>query len=238
MKETIGTNANSSHSDKELLVRKERWIPYLIYPRTHPSRLQMIAGFGIPVEDLYVENVLTGYVLKAQYYLPSTAKQLRTKNLHSITEPRQEHYGSNASFFEQMLAKSESELDLPEMKPDINMNSLSRYRWAAYKGFEALGLRMKLNGRECVLKSICESAMTPFDERNGLLGELLHILLTPSSSKDALSVHTDNDYLHAEQLGHKGADCDQVYSRCPKSLLQHFSDVHAWGSDILKMLGG
>lgn len=60
---------------------------------------------------------------------------------------------------------------------------------------------------------------------------------SPSSSKDALSEHSDNDYLQAEHLGHVGVDCDAVYPKCSKSLLAHFSDVHNLGSEFLKMLG-
>lgn len=52
---------------------------------------------------------------------------------------------------------------------------------------------------------------------------------------DVFAEHTDNDYLQAERLGHAGADCDLVYTKCAKSLLAHFSDVHHIGSEFLKM---
>lgn len=35
-----------------------------------------------------------------------------------------------------------------------------------------------LSGRPCVLRSICESAHTPFDFSNGILGELMHIVMS------------------------------------------------------------
>jgi hypothetical protein len=38
-------------------------------------------------------------------------------------------------------------------------------------------LRMKLDGRACVLRAICEAADTTL-LHNGLAGELLHVLLT------------------------------------------------------------
>ncbi|TMW41221.1 hypothetical protein DOY81_013699, partial [Sarcophaga bullata] len=95
-----------------------------------------------------------------------------------------------------------------------------------YKGLEGLANRMGLSGRACVLKSICETAETPFHYYNGLLGELLHILLTPSSSSDKLSEHADNEYFQAEHLGRSGANCQKVYKDCPRSLVDHFSDMH------------
>lgn len=33
-------------------------------------------------------------------------------------------------------------------------------------------------GRPCVLRSICESAHTSFDYSNGILGELMHVVMS------------------------------------------------------------
>lgn len=53
--------------------RHKRW---LIVPPTAPTRHQWIAGIGIPV-DLENENVVIGYVLKGQYFLPTRASDWR-----------------------------------------------------------------------------------------------------------------------------------------------------------------
>lgn len=55
----------------------------------------------------------------------------------------------------------------------------------------------------------------------------------PSSTSDELSDHTDNEYLHAEQLGKSGAPCEQVFRECTTSLLNRFSGIY----DSLKMFG-
>ncbi|KAH8379912.1 hypothetical protein KR009_008003 [Drosophila setifemur] len=227
------TGNQTHHSENDILVRKARWLP-LIYPRGNPTRLQMIAGFGIPVEGLKVEAVVVGYVMKVHYYLPYSAQQLRTKDVQEITARK---LPDNATIFEKILQKSDEELGIDSSAFQEDLQALGSYRWSVYEAFTALAIRMKLNGRPCVLKSICESASAPFDDRNGLLGELLHILLTPSSSVDPLAEHSDNDYLQAERLGAAGSDCHQVYQRCPKSLLEHFSDVHHLDSEFLNMLG-
>ncbi|SPP76430.1 Hypothetical predicted protein [Drosophila guanche] len=229
----VFNDSHNHHSESELLVRKARWLP-LIFPRANPTRMQMIIGFGIPVEDLKIESVLTGYVLKAHYYLPYSAKQLRVKDVHDITARK---LPANATIFQKVMQKTDEELGVSSWDMEENVQALATYRWSVYEAFQALAIRMNLHGRECILKSICESAAAPFDDRNGLLGELLHILLTPSSSVDTLSEHSDNDYLQAERLGAAGTDCDQVFQRCPNSLLQHFSDVHHLGSEFLRMLG-
>jgi len=137
--------------------------------------LQFIAGFGIPVDDLDIESITTGYVLKAHYYLPNRAKQIRTKNLIDITD---RGFKDNGTIFQQTMLKSDEELGVSTGVLEETTQAWNGYRWAIYQSFESLALRMQLNGRQCVLKSICESSAAPFDERNGLLGELLHILLT------------------------------------------------------------
>lgn len=137
--------------------------------------LQFIAGFGIPVDDLDIESITTGYVLKAHYYLPNRAKQIRTKDLIDITD---RGLKDNATIFQQTMQKSDEELGVATSVLEQTTQAWNGYRWAIYQSFESLALRMQLNGRQCVLKSICESSAAPFDERNGLLGELLHILLT------------------------------------------------------------
>lgn len=146
--------------------------------KAHPEFvLQFIVGFGIPLENLdFYEAVTTGYVLKAHYYLPTTAKQLRVKNIHDITDRR---FRDNTTVFQQIIEKSDEELGVTSRrKLEETAEPWNGYRWAVYQSFERLAMRMNLNGRQCVLKSICESAAAPFDDRNGLLGELMHILLT------------------------------------------------------------
>lgn len=49
---------------------------FLIVPPTSPTRHQWIGGIGIPL-DLENIAVTTGYVFKAQYFLPTKAEHLR-----------------------------------------------------------------------------------------------------------------------------------------------------------------
>lgn len=49
---------------------------FLIVPPTAPTRHQWIGGIGIPL-DLENIAVTTGYVFKAQYFLPTKAEHLR-----------------------------------------------------------------------------------------------------------------------------------------------------------------
>ncbi|XP_054734713.1 uncharacterized protein LOC129242175 [Anastrepha obliqua] len=205
--------------------RQKRWIPALIFPETNPTRIQWIVGIGIPLEDLLYESMTTGYVLKSEYYLPFLASQLFT--ITTMPFVARQMQPVKLTKFERFLAKADEwkRYAAWERHQADNRKVLSSYRWSIYKALEGLAERIAPLGRACVLKSICEAAETPFHYRNGLFGELLYILLTPSSSVDELSVHADNAYFYAESMGRSGADCSLVFKECKKSLLEHFSNM-------------
>ncbi|KRF84598.1 uncharacterized protein [Drosophila virilis] len=204
-------------------------IPWLVFPTTSPTRVMFIGGIGIPLEDLEYEAVTTGYVLKAEYWLPETPDSLRTPTALPLNQvPTLGSVGARRRrpMFENFLVDA-NELGKSTRKLLTRTNKvLSSYRWTMYKGLEGLAKRLGYQGRICVLKSICEAAEEPFHIANGLIADLLHILLTPSSSVDKLSEHADNEYYYAEKVGQSGAGCDRVFKECHRSLLQHFSELH------------
>ncbi|XP_049313836.1 uncharacterized protein LOC105224100 isoform X1 [Bactrocera dorsalis] len=217
--------------------RNKRWVPALLFPPTSPTRVQYIVGIGIPLEDLMYEAMTTGYVFKAEYYLPDNVTKL-------FTITRMPFAARQMTKFERFLAEADEWKRYATWEQHLtdNRKVLSSYRWSIYKALEGLAERLLLcriapSGRDCVLKSICEAAETPFHYGNGLFGELLHILLTPSSSVDELSEHADNEYFYAESIGRTGADCRLVFKGCKKSLLEHFSDVSTFKDIISKQLG-
>ncbi|EDW19023.1 uncharacterized protein LOC6582862 [Drosophila mojavensis] len=220
------TATNGSLSSNERSKRSP--IPWLIFPATSPTRIQFIGGIGIPLEDLEYEAVTTGYVLKAEYWLPETPEALRTPTALPINQvPTLGSVGArrHRPMLENFLAGVD-DLGKSTKKLFSRTNKvLSSYRWTVYKGLEGLAKRLGYQGRICVLKSICEVAEEPFHFSNGLLAELLHILLTPSASVDKLSEHADNEYYYAEKVGQSGAGCDRVFKECQRSLLQHFSEL-------------
>ncbi|XP_041766240.1 uncharacterized protein LOC121590536 [Anopheles merus] len=86
-------------------------------------------------------------------------------------------------------------------------------------------------GADCLAKSICELAHSPFHrEPNGredVLMEVAHFLLTPSFHRSfGESEYRDRvKYEMAENLGASGANCELIYESCPKSLLAHYSKL-------------
>ncbi|XP_012284502.1 uncharacterized protein LOC105701920 [Orussus abietinus] len=70
-------------------------------------------------------------------------------------------------------------------------------------------------GRSCLLRTICEITKNPILE-NGLVGDILRIIFTPSSSKDENLPSDINEAEHTE-------DCLDRFQGCPINLLDHIS---------------
>lgn len=65
------------------------------------------------------------------------------------------------------------------------------------------------NGRECLLRTICEVAETPV-HHNGLVGELIQIFFTPGQHEN---LH--QDYRDARKAGLNRVNCEKMFSNCP-----------------------
>lgn len=60
--------------------------PFLVVPRTSPTRHQFVGGIGIPLGT--PNSVTTGWVLKAYYFLPTTVNQLKPVNMEGWNESK------------------------------------------------------------------------------------------------------------------------------------------------------
>ncbi|XP_063993605.1 uncharacterized protein LOC135171167 isoform X1 [Diachasmimorpha longicaudata] len=75
--------------------------------------------------------------------------------------------------------------------------------------FESLGY----NGRGCLLRSICETSEFNLED-NGVLGDMINIIFTPSTSQPE---DLPQDIGEAETIGHSGT-CSKYHSICPVGL--------------------
>ncbi|EFN73784.1 hypothetical protein EAG_06426 [Camponotus floridanus] len=66
-------------------------------------------------------------------------------------------------------------------------------------------------GRQCLLRSICETKRQAIHVHNGLLGDLLRIVFAPSSS--ILEEDLRQEYIDAENVK-KTEECLEMYSSC------------------------
>lgn len=108
--------------------------------------------------------------------------------------------------------------------------------------------RSGFNGRECLLRLICEAADTPLGIHNGVFGDVLHIILTwvdaavccfelSSTVSSSLSIFVrrpsssereiiENEFYEAEIYGSHGK-CDHYKANCPRSVFDFISVFEA-----------
>ncbi|XP_046750325.1 uncharacterized protein LOC124413649 [Diprion similis] len=121
---------------------------------------------------------------------------------------------TNATFFTNLFSTSSSS--------GRRRRSSSRYeRQIAYSMLEQQFDRSGANGKECIMRGICEAAETPL-RQEGLVGELLHLLLTPDYGGNT---SVDEDYVNAKKAGIRGEDCAALFPGCPHGygILDHVS---------------
>lgn len=174
----------------------------MIYPELAPTPVTFLCAIGIPVEDLPFETLVSGYALRMQYFLPTNASQVT-----------------------RIYLKPQPITDRKYSKQSAQPSLASIYRWIIYRGIEMILQNMGLPGHSCLLRAICEHASHPLSHESGLLSELLHIVLTPSSSRDAPTMSKDLDYLAAERIGRRGVNsCAAAYGRkCNRSAIDLIS---------------
>ncbi|GAB0097675.1 uncharacterized protein DMENIID0001_133400 [Sergentomyia squamirostris] len=233
---------------------------YLIVPPTAPTRHQFIAGIGIPV-DLTRIAITSGYVFKAQYFLPTLGSDWRPsedswahewRKRRDLIALKMENYtvskilieettnspeeedlsflNEEDSYEEEKAGKEAEEAFWRSPPEDYGKNS----RWNTYKGIEAIVSNSGYDGRSCVLRSICEAVQRPFSKESGLLAELFNIIFSPSSSNDKISHHTDYEYFYAEKQGKLGVSCEEIFKKCPVSILDVFTAVPDTLSEMIR----
>ncbi|XP_041980632.1 uncharacterized protein LOC121734217 [Aricia agestis] len=106
------------------------------------------------------------------------------------------------------------EVIFPNLPIVSSRHSRSITRQLAYTVLETSFKENGMNGKECLLRSICEAAETPL-YNNGLIGDIMHIIFTPSTSREEA---IDDEYYEAELNGRRG-DCDEYLDDCPLSIL-------------------
>ncbi|XP_077267319.1 uncharacterized protein LOC143900168 [Temnothorax americanus] len=91
--------------------------------------------------------------------------------------------------------------------------SLSRQ--LVYKVFTSKMDSLGYPGLDCLLRTICEAERYSLN-KNGVLGDILQIIFTPSMS---ISEDLPDEIVEAEREQH----CDQRYKKCPVNLLDLIS---------------
>ncbi|KAL7735149.1 hypothetical protein ACLKA6_008411 [Drosophila palustris] len=146
----------------ELRTRSRR---FLIFPRQAPTRHQFIAGIGIPA-DLSYESLTVGHVLKAEFFLPYNASV----------------YRQNPYLPEYLPSKVSLNNGIDGLTIRHMARNPSEMRWQIYAYIEHMLNGYGYNGHECLLQAICEANSIRFSKNFNVFHELLHLMLSPSST--------------------------------------------------------
>ncbi|XP_031628577.1 uncharacterized protein LOC116344249 isoform X2 [Contarinia nasturtii] len=126
-------------------------------------------------------------------------------------------FADNA-YVKQTLGKNENskQKNKNTKKGRINRKILSTLlsRKKLYKILEHKMDLAGFNGEECLLKTICETAEQSLAEHNGVLGDIVHIIFTPTSSRDE---KLPLRYYDATTDGQSGC-CKYYNTLCPNGI--------------------
>lgn len=120
-----------------------------------------------------------GYVFKAQYFLPYNVTQLKpTRLARDVSDHMKvDKYGQvYESYDVEAEVKSVGEV-LPQTEEDDGSVDDDDVRWVIYQTLELVLNSKNIEGKQCVMRAICEATRLQFGLQSGLLGELFHILL-------------------------------------------------------------
>lgn len=106
-------------------------------------------------------------------------KEIGNENLDD--ESFEVEYDDHDDSFDDMFYLNANQIpkhrDLP-IKTKEELSDTSGTRWLLYDGLGRLLNEKGLEGRHCVLRSICEAAESNFGYHGGLFGQLFHIIFT------------------------------------------------------------
>ncbi|KAJ8950574.1 hypothetical protein NQ318_015707 [Aromia moschata] len=157
---------------------------------------QLVLGFGTPVKLGSKQSMAVGWNFQFQYPEATNITQLQVYPPVVSSRARE--------------------------KREMQESDRSLF----YMAVEGILDREGINGRECILRSICENAAdSTFHEANGLYGHLLHIALTPTYGDGEIDEGLDPAYLEAQKAGQYGVECYTLYPNCnlENGLLGFFS---------------
>ncbi|XP_072938392.1 uncharacterized protein [Epargyreus clarus] len=135
---------------------------------------------------------------------------------------------SMAWFFEANYYAVDNSTYLEPLLGDIEVTSRRKKRYIASNSFltrkylyniiEGMLAKHGYHGRSCLLRAICESSTSHF-LHNGVLGDILHLILTPSTS---MQENLEDCYYEAEYWGLEDK-CGDYETFCSNSPLDYIS---------------
>ncbi|KRF97950.1 uncharacterized protein Dwil_GK27440 [Drosophila willistoni] len=175
----------------------------------------IFVAIAVPI-DLPRKEVFLSYNFMASYRLPKTWSK-KTPIFHKKKHKRPHTTESSdmddyKDFFEGFPVDGMGD-SIPRHRAERSLLSRTKFYEILSHRFEQHDLG---SGDSCLLRLICETNSYQLAEINGLLGHLMHIMFSPSSSHyEALPQR----YYIAEMHGQRKGNCEAYHRQCPQSVL-------------------
>uniref|UniRef100_A0A1Y9J095 Uncharacterized protein n=1 Tax=Anopheles quadriannulatus TaxID=34691 RepID=A0A1Y9J095_ANOQN len=174
------------------------------------AAIGIIFAIAVPL-GIPSRNIFMSYNFEGNYNSPQDANVFTEgfgNYIKGIVEPLTapsvpvEQYGIRKRSAQEKVTR-------PKITPQVTRRQM-------YKMLQKQLQGQHYHGKKCLKRMICEAALHPFSEANGVVGDIMQILLSPSTSMDEL---LPKEYLIAEVAGQNGS-CDEYRQDCPKDPLE------------------
>uniref|UniRef100_A0A182S8E1 Uncharacterized protein n=1 Tax=Anopheles maculatus TaxID=74869 RepID=A0A182S8E1_9DIPT len=142
-------------------------------------------------------NIFMSYNFEANYNMPTDSTDFTQGILKK---------GDNDQIHEAEARKARM------IAPTPKRSSISRKKF--YRAIELNLQRYGFAGKRCILRMICDLADAPLHHENGVLGDVLQLIFTPSLSQDE---NLPSEFARAEELGREHKNCNKYRAHCPAS---------------------
>nr|ADF87889.1 RT07557p [Drosophila melanogaster] len=198
---------------------------------TASSTHGIFAAIAVPLE-LPHRNVFVSYNFEANYNLPANWEKwtifqngpIESEEVVDETDTETDRKLAagcqNCTVKEENEAGSEEVEEITEVLPQERKVRSLLTRSNIYRIFVDKLKRSGFRGESCLLRLICETSAAQLDEFNGVLGSLMHVLFSPSSSE---SEDLPLRYYQAEHDGWNG-HCHVYEPGCGESILELISE--------------
>ncbi|XP_017477300.1 PREDICTED: uncharacterized protein LOC108367217 [Rhagoletis zephyria] len=194
----------------------------LIYPQS--STLGLVHSVSYPVVEYLPErSILIDWCFQMSYALPPTVSAFYNIPIWpGIAKPKQRKKRAAYNQTESLEIQQHLQwLEKYKRKLGENQHPMDLTAGELYRGIEDYLESLGLDD-SCLLRSVCELAQHPFDDRyHTILTELLTFVLTPSLHQGFANHEQiyQETYVAAELHGFLGENCTFLYADCQKDLL-------------------
>uniref|UniRef100_A0A182Q2Q2 Uncharacterized protein n=1 Tax=Anopheles farauti TaxID=69004 RepID=A0A182Q2Q2_9DIPT len=172
---------------------------------TSDSATGILVALSVPL-IIPGRNIFMAYNFEANYGMPIDASDFTQGVLKKVDNDQIHNEG------ESVAAESDR-----AVRDVTTTRAFTRKK--LYRTIELNLQRYGYDGKRCILRMICDLGSYPVRDANGILGDIVQLVFTPSSSRYE---KLPKEFYQAEELGTRH-ECGKYSKHCPKNPLDAIS---------------